>query len=245
MRRFFDPATVILLLVLAQSSIASGKFADPLGWLVGTLLFLPGILIALSFHEFAHAFVAYRSGDDTPKLQGRVTLNPVAHIDPFGFLCILFIGFGWGKPVMVDPRYFKSRKRDEILVSLAGVAMNLLLAVLFGVLFAVLAKTVPGFVFISSIGGIVCTIIANAVWINLVLMVFNLIPIPPLDGFNLVSELLNIKYTETYYRIYQNGMWVLMGLILLSNVTSIDVLGTIFRHTAAPLYYFLMHLYLW
>ncbi|MCL1808598.1 MAG: site-2 protease family protein [Clostridiales bacterium] len=245
MKRFFDPVTILLLLFLAYSSLTGGKFDSPLDWLMETLLFLPGILIALSFHEFAHAVVAYKSGDHTPKLQGRVTLNPVAHIDPFGFLCILFIGFGWGKPVMVDPRNFKSRKRDDILVSLAGVTMNLLLAIVFAIVFTILAKTAPGFLNFSSIGETINIIIHYIISINLILMVFNLLPIPPLDGFNLVSEILNIKYTETYYKIYQNGMWILMGLILLSNMTSVNVLGVIFGHTAAPLFYFLTHLYLW
>jgi len=237
MRRFFDPATIVLLMILAYMSITSGRFSSPVDWLVGVLLTLPAIIIAISFHEFAHAVTAYKLGDHTPKFQNRVTLNPVAHLDPFGLLCIIFIGFGWGKPVMVNPLNFRYRKRDEIIVSLAGVTMNLFLAVIFCAVFAFYLKSIGYYPFSGAAWAIAKTL-ENIAWINLVLMIFNLLPVPPLDGFNVVTELLNVKYTEMYYKIYNNGMWILMLLIIF------NVVGVILRHTVSPIFNFLFYLFL-
>ena len=103
MKRFFNPLTLVLLFTMLYFAISGGRFSDPMDWLISTALLLPGILIGLSFHEFAHAAVAYKLGDMTPKQQGRVTINPLAHLDAFGIICLVFVGFGWGKPVMVNP----------------------------------------------------------------------------------------------------------------------------------------------
>ena len=97
------------------------------------VLMLPGIVIGLSFHEFAHAWMSDKLGDPTPRRQGRLTLNPIAHIDWIGFLMLLIAGFGWGQPVQIDPSYYKNRRRDEFLVGIAGVTMNLILAVIFSI----------------------------------------------------------------------------------------------------------------
>ena len=205
---------------------------------MSVLLTLPGIIIALSFHEFAHAVTAYKLGDNTPKFQKRVTLNPVRHMDPFGLLCIIFIGFGWGKPVMVNPMNFGNRRRDEIIVSLAGVTMNLCLAVVFSAIYALYLNTASMSFLFSDVGGIIATILWITIRINLVLMVFNLLPVPPLDGFSVVTELLHIKYTEMYYKIYNNGMWILMLLIIF------NVVGVILDHTVTPIFDFLLNLFL-
>ena len=108
------------------------------------LLMLPGIIIGLSFHEFAHAWMSDKLGDPTPRRQGRVTINPMAHIDPIGFLALLLVGFGWGKPVQIDPGYYKHRRRDEFLVGIAGVTMNLLLAIAFSIPARALIKAFSG-----------------------------------------------------------------------------------------------------
>jgi len=237
MKRFSDPTTLILIGVMAIIAIRSGRFDDPVGWLISTLLLLPGIIIALSFHEFAHAISAYKMGDFTPKFEKRVSLNPVRHIDPFGMICIIFIGFGWGKPVMINPLNFRRRKLAEIIVSLAGVTMNLFLALLFGLIHALFINFAGLFIF-SGLGWVISMLLTYTIWINLVLMVFNLLPIPPLDGFSVVTELLGIKYTETYYKIYNNGMWILMLLIIF------DVVPLILQYTVFPLYNFLTNLYL-
>ena len=178
------------------------------------LMMLPAIIIGLSFHEYAHAKVAYKLGDPTPKMQGRVSINPMAHIDWIGFAALIFVGFGWGRPVEINPSNFRNRRTGELMVALAGVVMNLIIAVIF----AVVAKIVlmaAGYSFISAgFGNILWTMIQNVIWINLVLMIFNLIPCPPLDGFSVVTELFNIKHTELYWKIYQYGNWILIALIV-------------------------------
>ena len=230
--------TIVIILIMAYMSISGGRFSSPGDWFLSVLLTLPGIIIGLSFHEFAHAFTAYKLGDPTPKFQRRVTVNPIAHMDPVGLLCIIFIGFGWGKPVVVNPRNFRARKRDDILVSLAGVTMNLLIAVIFSALYAALVKSAGLFMMTTDIGWIIISIVRYTVRINLVLMVFNLLPVPPLDGFNVITEILNIKYTDLYYKIYQNGMLILMLLIIFR------VVDFVLRYTVNPLYVFLIGLFL-
>ena len=179
-----------------------------------TVLIIPGIVIGLSFHEFAHGWVAYKLGDPTPKYQGRVTVNPAAHIDPIGFVALLFAGFGWGVPVEINPNNFKHRRRDELLVSLAGVVMNLIIVIVFTVIMKlVITFAGPQFI-VAGMGEALWSILSNVIWINLILMLFNLIPVPPLDGFSIVTEIFNIKHTQLYYTIYNNGFFILMALIL-------------------------------
>ena len=234
MKRFLDPSVIFLLVVMAYMSISSGRFSSPGDWFMGVLLTLPGIVLGLSLHEFAHAYCAHRLGDNTPKIQGRVTINPIAHMDPMGLLCIILIGFGWGKPVMVNPMNFKRRRRDEIIVSLAGVTVNFILAIALTVIYAIILKTSGVAIFTTTVGYTCAMIIMYAIRINLVLMVFNLIPVPPLDGFNVLAEVLRIKHTETYYKLYQNGMWILMVLIIF------NVVRTIINYTVNPLFDLLM-----
>jgi len=226
-----------MLVAMAYMAISSGRFSSPLNWLMSTALTLPGILIALSFHEFAHAVVAYKLGDHTPKFQKRVTINPAAHLDLIGLICLIFIGFGWGKPVMVNPANFKSLRRDELLVSLAGVTMNLLLAFVFSAVLGLYVKAAPAFS-ATYMGSVIANIIVITVRINLVLMIFNLIPVPPLDGFNVVAAIFNFQYSELYYKIYQNGMLILLVLIVF------NVVDLILRYTVTPLFYFMVHLFL-
>ena len=179
------------------------------------LLTLPGIIMALSFHEFAHAWTSDHFGDPTPERQGRLTLNPLAHIDWIGFLCLLFVGFGWGKPVEINPSYYKDRRKDEFLVGIAGVTMNLLLAVLLALPTRWLIKTYTGS---SVVIENLFLILVYAVMINLVLMIFNLIPCPPLDGWGLVTQIFDLQKYDWWYKVYQNGMWILLALIVF-NVT--------------------------
>lgn len=216
-RREYMPL-VIVIGAMVVLNLLEGRFSDPVGFFVDELLLLPGIVIGLSFHEFAHGFVSYKLGDPTPKLQGRLSLNPVAHIDLFGFLCLLFAGFGWGKPVQIDPRYYKNRRRDELLVSLAGVIMNFLIAVVTAfIIHLLLGQT--AFLY-SSAGQIILTILQNIILINLVLMIFNLIPVPPLDGFGVLTQIFRLDRYDWYYPLYRNGMFILLALILF-NVTDI------------------------
>ncbi|MEG2501637.1 MAG: site-2 protease family protein [Anaerovoracaceae bacterium] len=214
MRRNINPMFLIFFALLIFNSFRGGRFDSPLDWLMNTLMIIPGVVIGLSFHEFAHGWVAYKLGDPTPKLQGRVTVNPMAHIDPIGFIALLFAGFGWGVPVEINPNNFKNRRRDELLVSLAGVVMNLLVAIVFGFVMKFIYMAAGQEVLGAGLWGTIWTVFLYVIQINLVLMIFNLIPVPPLDGFSVVSEIFNIKHTNLYYQIYNNGFFILMFLII-------------------------------
>lgn len=186
--------------------------------IMSKVMILPAIIIALTFHEYAHAKAADLLGDPTARHHGRVTLNPLAHIDILGFLALMIAGFGWGKPVPVNGGYFKHFKRDEIIVSAAGVTMNLLLAVVFTGVLSLLAHNyqILGIndVWLNMLGDI----IFYTIQINIVLMIFNLIPCPPLDGFNIMGELLNLRERGVFYQIYEKGP-VLLFLLIVLNVT--------------------------
>lgn len=213
MRRL-DISIIILIVILAFDSFRMGTFSNPVEWLMDKLMFLPAILIGLSFHEYAHAKVAFKLGDPTPKMQGRVTINPLAHFDPLGFASLIFVGFGWGVPVEINPSNFRNRRRDELLVSLAGVVMNLIIAIVFAVVAKIMIITL-GYEFLSgSFGYVLWTMINDIIVINLALMIFNLIPCPPLDGFSVVSEIFDIKHTNIYWTLYRYGNWILIGLII-------------------------------
>ena len=215
MRRNIDFTYLLLIAFLAYNSFRSGAFSDPMGWMINTLMYIPAIIIGLCFHEYAHAVVAYKLGDNTPKMQGRVTINPAAHLDIVGLAALVFCGFGWGRPVMINPANFRNRRRDELFVSLAGVAMNLVIAVIFAfVAKALLVFSGVEFATTSSIGTIIWQMISYVIYINLVLMIFNLIPCPPLDGFSIISELFDIKHTGFYWTLYRYGDWILVALIV-------------------------------
>ena len=183
------------------------------------LLMLPGIIIGLSFHEFAHAWMSDKLGDPTPRRQGRVTINPMAHIDPIGFLALLLVGFGWGKPVQIDPGYYKHRRRDEFLVGIAGVTMNLLIAVIFSLPARAIVKAFNGAAASDFIYNIYLMIF-YIVSINIVLMIFNLIPCPPLDGWGILTQIFRLDRYSWWYKVYQYGTWILLALIVF-NVTDL------------------------
>lgn len=184
---------------------------------------LPAILIGLTVHEWAHAYAAYRLGDPTARNLGRMTLNPFAHFDIFGFICLMLVGFGWAKPVPVNPRNFKNYRRDDIIVSLAGVTMNLLVAFVFSFLYVLgaLKLNLAGNVAFDSIFTMIIVI-------NLSLMIFNLIPIYPLDGSHVLESLLARKAPRFFMFMRQYGQYILILLLvtgLVSNVLSRLVSG--------------------
>jgi Zn-dependent protease len=218
MKRFFkgNGFAVVLMIVLVLMAVINGNFlSDPLGWFLNVLYMMPGIVIGITVHEFAHAFVAYKLGDVTPKREKRVTLNPISHIEPLGFFALFLIGFGWGRPVPVNPYAFKHRRRDNILVDVAGITTNLILAIFFMGLAKLCSLWLPD---VMSSGGIdiVFDVIQYAVWINLVLMVFNLLPVPPLDGFGIVTEVFDLRGQPIYEKIYNAGFPILLFLIILN-----------------------------
>ncbi|MBN2285144.1 MAG: site-2 protease family protein [Tissierellales bacterium] len=175
------------------------------------LLSLPAILIGISIHEYGHALAAVKLGDDTPLHQGRLTLNPLSHLDPFGFLCLLLVGFGWAKPVMINPRNFKNPKRDDIIVSIAGVTLNLVTAVIFVLIIKVLVSNYRS-IFNTNTGQYLLIMLYSVVQINIVLMVFNLIPLPPLDGHHILQDLGGRRVYQFYHQYEQ---YIRLGLILL------------------------------
>lgn len=214
MKRFFNPATITIMILLVASSLMDRGFSNPADWLMDKLLILPAIILGLSVHEFGHAWTAHKLGDNTPYNQGRVTLNPGAHIDPVGFISLLFIGFGWGVPVQINPGNFKKPRRDELIVSFAGVTLNFVMAIAFAVLIKFLIIVAPDFMYMNDMGDIIFEVLLNCVFINIILMVFNLLPIPPLDGFNIVTELFKLRRYSWWYRVYNNGFFILLVFIL-------------------------------
>jgi Zn-dependent protease len=183
-------------------------------YLLSRLLVLPGILLGISIHEFSHGYAAVKMGDNTPLMQGRLTINPIKHIDPVGFICLLVFGFGWAKPVMIDNRNFKNPRKDDAIVALAGPAANFLTAFLFVGLMKLTAK----FVAYNFSTQVLWVVLQNTVSINLVLMVFNLIPIPPLDGHHIVGSIGGAKVWNFYYKYYDQLRFVMLLLIVFRGV---------------------------
>lgn len=174
-------------------------------------LLLAALVLSLSCHEFGHAYVAKLFGDDTAERAGRLTLNPIRHIEPFGLLLVMAVGFGYAKPVPTDPRNFRSRSAD-LWVAAAGPVMNLLLAVLAWNLFALLL--LGGAELVATAG--VQTFFLLFVQINLLLMLFNMIPLGPLDGHYILPYLLPQRAAAVYrYYNLRYGAWLLLGVVLL------------------------------
>ncbi len=179
--------------------------------IISTLLMVPAVLVAMTFHEFAHAFAADRLGDTTPRSQGRVTLNPISHIDPVGFVMLLFANIGWGKPVQINPNNFTSNKSKaacEAIVALAGPLMNIVLAIVFMIIYNLIVKFMPLTYYVQILELFVYAI----VWVNIGLGVFNLIPIPPLDGSKIFSLILPYNVKQWIEDNYQMIYLVFMGL---------------------------------
>ena len=176
---------------------------------VRLLLTIPALLWALSFHEFCHGLAARLVGDPTAERYGRLTLNPLAHFDVIGTLMLLFVGFGWAKPVPINTRYFRHPRRDLIIVSLAGIAGNILTAVV-----SVLFLRFMGEYWYALTGRAGLTIIVQMININMGLAAFNLIPIPPLDGSRVLEAFLPLKYMQYYYWLERYGMIILLVLLM-------------------------------
>lgn len=187
----------LMLIVIVLMNLMS---MNQLEWLA-LILTVPGVLIAISFHEFAHAFAATKLGDDTPEAQGRLNLNPLTHIDPIGFVMLLFVGFGWGRPVQINPRNFNrkySQTAGEAIVAAAGPIMNFILAIVLTLIYCALYKFAYGFV-ISQVGSIIFSMIQYAIVMNIGLGIFNLIPLPPLDGSKILVNFLPYNGRQWIY----------------------------------------------
>ena len=190
-------------------------------------------MFALSFHEFAHAWMASKCGDNTAARMGRLTLNPMAHLDVMGSMMILFVGFGWAKPVPVDGRNLKNPRVDMMKVAAAGPLSNLLLAMLAGMVFRLLNGT-------GLLSESIYLLILYFTQINIALAVFNLIPVAPLDGSQIFSAYLMRKNPQLAWKIQSYGPQVLFGLILFGYITGFSILWLFMR----PFVNFFMILFL-
>jgi Zn-dependent protease len=175
------------------------------------IILIPVLMFALCFHEFSHAWVANKLGDPTARYSGRLTLNPLAHLDPFGSLMILFVGFGWAKPVPVDSRYLANPRVDMMKIAIAGPAANLLLAFVGGTIIRS-----------GLVSGSITLMILLFTQINIMLAVFNMIPIPPLDGSQIFSGIMSRKNPELVYKLQMYGPQILLGLIMIGYFTKIS-----------------------
>lgn len=177
-------------------------------------------IFALTIHEFAHAFVANKLGDSTAKLNGRHTLNPMAHFDYFGLMCFLFFGFGWAKPVPINPFNFKKVKRDTFLVSIAGIAINLICAFVFYPLLMLCTMSLWGTGFAFTMQQIFISLFSYGFQASLVFAVFNLLPIHPLDGYNAIASFLPYENKFTNF-MQRYGSFILLILVVVFNRTNI------------------------
>ncbi|MBD5559633.1 MAG: site-2 protease family protein [Clostridia bacterium] len=196
------------------------QFTNPEYWL-NLLYSLPAVLIALSFHEYAHAWAANWCGDATARSRGRMSLDPLKHLDPVGTICLLLFHFGWAKPVPVNPRNYRHPRRDDVIVSLAGIIMNFIVAfVAYGIYYiTVYVAGWDNMIFVR--------IMTPIILLNITLGIFNLIPIPPLDGFHVLSAIAPRPMHKFGAAVGRYGMIILLVLLatgaiswLLNGVTS-------------------------
>jgi Zn-dependent protease len=189
--------------------------------LARSLKFLPGIILGLTIHEYCHALVAHLCGDSTSKDQGRVTLNPLKHIDPLGFIMLIFVGFGWAKPVQFNEQNLRNPKTDVIKIALAGPLSNAAIAMVLSILFSLLSASV--LVHSTHFWQVLSEVFIYAIYINWGLFIFNLIPLPPLDGSHLLLSQFK-RYPGLYNALYKYGSLLLFGLIVVSFATKINLL---------------------
>jgi len=192
------------------------------------ILLVPPILLALSFHEYMHGWVAYKLGDPTAEMEGRLTMNPLAHLDPIGTIMVFLVHFGWAKPVPVNPINLSNPKKDMIYVSVAGPLANMFLALLSGIILRLtrfgIFDFLPGAILQPFFNMMVLSL-----QINVALAFFNLLPLPPLDGSKILFGFLPEKYEHIAIWLRQYGGFILMGLILLGYLTNVSVIGGFLR----------------
>lgn len=212
MFRFDNRILYIFLAIFIITNVVE-NVSNP-NFLLNLVLTMPAVLIAITFHEYAHAWAADKLGDETPRNQGRLTLNPMAHIDPIGIVLLIFAGFGWGKPVQVEPRNY-NRNMDitkaDALVSVAGPLMNIILAIVFTIIEYAIIKFAPLFV-VTQIGSIIVLLLGIIVRINIGLGIFNLIPLPPLDGSKILNHFLS--YNSRVW-MAEHEMYFYLGFLLI------------------------------
>ncbi len=195
---------------------------DPKAFIIQLLLSLPIILLSLSLHETAHAIAANKLGDPTAKNLGRITLNPIKHLDPIGFICMVLCGFGWANPVPINSRYFKKPRRDMAISAAAGPVSNVLLAFIFALLLKISYEVLPGMIATENaleLANIWVTFLSIGVSLNITLAVFNLLPVPPLDGSRMLYVFLPPKQ---YFGVMKYERYISLGIMLLLLVGVLD-----------------------
>lgn len=226
---------IILGVMVLMNVVLGGRSLE------GIILALPGVIVAMTFHEFAHAWMATKLGDDTPRLQGRLNLNPMSHIDPVGLICLSLLGFGWGKPVQINSRNFDGKyslSKAEAMVAAAGPIMNFIMAFICLIIWEVYGLTVTT---ITSTTTLISAILWSIISVNLGLGVFNLIPIYPLDGSKILNHFLPYKAREWlmnnqflltiivfFIVFYTNIMGYISGYIFNGMVWLIETIMSIF-----------------
>lgn len=204
--------------------------------LISYLYIAPAALIAIIFHEVSHGLMSYWLGDPTPKEEGRLTLNPIKHLDPIGTLCLIVFKFGWAKPVRVNPRYYKNPKWGMALVGLAGPLANYLTAFLSGLFLFLMIRFAPA----TMLTEIVCTFLMYVIMINVGLGTFNLIPIPPLDGSKIVGAILPEEAYYQYMKYQKYGTFIILGLLILLDVLTIFGLPSLLDVILTSIYEFII-----
>lgn len=194
--------------------------------LLEILLIGPPILFAITIHEFAHGFIADKLGDPTPRMSGRLTLNPLAHLDPIGTLMFFIVHIGWAKPVPVNPNNFQNPRKDMLWVALAGPISNLISAFVFGMLLrGMLSFGLP--LFSIEQFSLIVQVIEILVVFNIILAVFNAIPIFPLDGYRILTGLLPVQQAYGFSQFARYGPFILLGIILIGQITKVPILWRI------------------
>ena len=217
---YIDKKIIYIILAIVAGYSMIGLLSNT-NALLSLLYSIPGVLIAITFHEFAHAFAADKLGDDTPRLQGRLSLNPLAHLDPIGSLMLLFARVGWGKPVQINPTNFnrkRSMSAQEAIVALAGPVMNLIIAIVLTIILFAINAFASTFVF-TTVGMLICLTLQMAISVNIGLGVFNLIPLPPLDGSKILMHFLPYN-AKTWFENNTQLFYVIFIVLWITNLIS-------------------------
>lgn len=220
----FDKRIVYVIIAIMVLSTITQYITNPSA-LFMLLVSVPGVLIAITFHEFAHGYVAYKLGDNTAKLEGRLSLNPLDHLDPIGTLMLLLAGFGWGKPVNVNPSNYTrkiSMEKGEALVSLAGPLMNIILSIIFAIIYFAIYKFTNVTFLSSTVGSVLMLLISATISINVGLGIFNLIPLPPLDGSKIIMPFLPYK-AKQWFRNNEQIFYIIFVAIWITGIAGIII----------------------
>ena len=214
---------IVLVIILIAENLRYYIYSPEA--LLALILSIPGVIIAMTFHEFAHAWMADRLGDDTPRRQGRLTLNPFKHMEPIGMLMLLFAGFGWGRPVEINPNNFNRTitiRKGNALVALAGPVMNLILALIFSIIYALILAFGGVDFMVSEVGDIITTIIVYIISMNVGLGVFNLIPLPPLDGSKVLVAILPTN-ARNWFESHERILYLVFIIMWITPIASLII----------------------